>query len=304
MFDAQPARPLRIAIAFGLLGWLALQAAAIEGPPVLAEDARFRVVVEDPALISELPALDWLAVMGVADDALSQLLGGEASSAEPRLVILADAGFYPRRSCVHDYDRHVARGAAAFFSRACGKVHVQLQPSPNAKADLTLVLQHETVHQRVALEGRPEVTRPGAWIWEGVAVFAEALDDQGRVATDGSRRLAEARMLFRSGRLLPLTDYLDLDAAELHALGSIAVSYSWQRRTWQRSVSQHHTQAASVMAYLHTRHPAATPGLIQRGLDHGLTYTALEQQLGLSPGELQRDYEAFFRSMQLKGVDF
>jgi len=286
---------------------------------VIGTSERFRVLDETPArdsdsgawTASEEPLLQWLQL---ADAAFTERFGavplpssaGRAGASERALrdVVLAGTDYWPRLTCEHDYDGLAARGAAAFFSRACGKVHVQRNVTTARTEDLRAALIHEAVHQRVARQGFPVLTGPGAWVTEGLSLYLECLDERGRIDLQRSRRLAEARSLFRSGRLAPLSAFLAMSARELDALGQERVQYPWRHRIYERRVSLHHTQAFAVMAYLHRRRIPELPDLVRAGLESGLTLESLERHLGLTPDEIEREYEDSFRALSLAGVDY
>ena len=315
MLEAGGGRRLRASLCLGLVGLLGLHAArAAEAGPdvqadvtVVAEGAGFRVLSElDGAL--DLPVLDWLAI---ADAAFSSRIAAEAEAeGAVREVVLAGLGFAPRATCPdrggdeeadgHDYSAHVARGAAAFFARSCGRIHVQDPGAHFGAAELRATLLHEATHQLVAAEGYARLTGPGAWLSEGLGVFAETLSDSGKNDLRRVRRLAEARMLFYSGRLLPLAEFLALDARGLEGLGQATVEYPWRGRAHERHVALHHTQASSVMAWLQHDFPDDLSRLIRIGLVDGLPPERLEAELCRTRAELQRAYTNYFH--QLRGA--
>lgn len=289
----------RVAACFGLLGLAALHGSArgaIGGPEPIAADGRYRVF----ATTDEVTDLDVLAWLAVADDAFTERFEVPTVGSGERDVWLAGAGFLPRGECEHDFDAHVARGAAAFYARSCGNVHVQRTALPT---ELVRVLLHEAIHQRVAFDGWPALDGPGAWLTEGLGVWAEHLDASGVLDLRRSQRLAEARTLYRAGLLAPLPDYLDFDAQELAALGQELVTYAWNGRVFQRRVAVHHSQAATVIGFLESRHHDAFAALVRGGLEHGLSHHRLLEQLGLTPDELLSQYERWMRGIQIQGVD-
>ncbi len=246
------------------------------------------------------PVHDWLAL---ADAVFTERFGPPPAE-PPRDVVLAGEDFWPRTTCEHPYERLVERGAAAFFSRSCGKVHVRRDVTSSRGEDLRATVIHEAVHQRVARQGFPVLAGPGAWITEGLGLYFECLDEDGRIKLARSQRLSQARTMLRSGQLPSLVEFVSMDALELEALGQERVLYSWHGRIYERQVSLHHTQAFAVMAFLHRRFQSELPALVAAGLESGLTLELFERHLGLEAAELQRAFDDSFRALVIAGIDF
>ena len=266
----------------------------------VCENESFKIMAETQLVVPG-PALDWLEL---ADSAFTALLGPPPSAQPQRIVLFSGTDFWPRSSCDHPYDRLVEHGAAAFFARTCGMVHVRQDVTTANPEDLRASLLHEAVHQRVMRQRFPALSGPGAWISEGIGLYFECLDEDGRVDLGRSERLSQARVLFQSGRFLPLSEFTALDAEGLDALAQERVLYPWHGRVQERRVSLHHVQAFAVMAFIHRRFRPELRGLLEVGLSSGLSPEVLERHLGLGLSEIARKYEDSYQGLSIAGVDY
>lgn len=230
------------------------------------------------ALSTDLPAARALPLAHVAQRQVERLmtsLGVELDLRLPREPL--SVVVFARRA---DFDAALRAsvpeptGWNAFYDARDGTVRVCAEPAATAALPLNADLKHELTHAVLDLSAAFDVPHERIlagmhfWLWEGIAVFAETLDE---APGTGSQPLRRERLVARArrGELTALAEFVRLDQ--------------------ERFEGRHYDQAASVMQYL-----MADPALRQRTLDllrrllrGDVLRHDVERDLGLPVGELE-----------------